>query len=147
MVKSGALLGLKSLSVPTQIHEPWQRESDWELMIGRLRLCTIHCQEPSDESTQMNRPRMNRPQMNQPQMNRQETGKRTILAGVLALIFLLAMVMGCGPGIYLVNPDPADPHVTVAIFGVPIIYAWAVFWFAVQGGVILAAYCWIWEQE
>ena len=43
--------------------------------------------------------------------------------------------MGTGPGLYLVNPNPADPDATFTFLGVPKIYAWAVLWFFVQAAV------------
>ena len=51
-----------------------------------------------------------------------EPGRRkgTGLAIVLSILFVLALVMGPGPGLYLVNPDPADPTATFAVLGIPI---------------------------
>ena len=73
--------------------------------------------------------------------------KRKLLSGVLVGVFLLAMVMGCGPGIYLINPHPADPGAMRTLCSVPVVYAWAVFWCAVQAGVIVAAYFLVWKTE
>ena len=64
---------------------------------------------------------------------------------VLSVVFLLAMVMGCGPGLYLINPDPAEPNATFTVGGMPVVYVWAVFWFGVQAGAILVAYFFLWE--
>jgi hypothetical protein len=73
--------------------------------------------------------------------------RRRGLAILLGTAFALAMVMGPGPGLYLVNPDPADPQATYAIAGVPILYLWAVFWFGVQAGVVLIAYFTLWNNR
>ena len=64
---------------------------------------------------------------------------------LLALFFLLAMVMGSGPGLYLINPDPGDPNATFTLGGLPVIYLWGLLWYAVQLGVILRAYTTHWQ--
>lgn len=51
--------------------------------------------------------------------------------------------MGPGPGLYLVNPQRGEP---TTFLGVPIVYLWAVGWFFVMAGVILAAYHVLWKQ-
>ena len=45
-------------------------------------------------------------------MDEQRKAKRKRLTIVLSLIFCLALVMGAGPGIYLINPDPSDPTIS-----------------------------------
>lgn len=72
--------------------------------------------------------------------------KANSLGIALSVIFVLAVVMGTGPGIYLVNPDPADPETVRTFLSLPIIYAWVVFWFLVQAGVILVAYFKLWKE-
>ena len=67
------------------------------------------------------------------------------LAVVLGVIFVLAVVMGAGPGIYLINPDPANAGPTPTFLGMPVVYAWTVFWTFVQGAVILVAYFCLWN--
>lgn len=62
-------------------------------------------------------------------------------------VFTLAMVMGPGPGLHLINPDPADPQARFTVSGVPIIYLWGVFWYGIQIAVILTAYYAIWRRE
>ena len=52
--------------------------------------------------------------------------------------------MGPGPGIYLVNDFAADGG---RILGIPILYVWAIFWFAVEAIVILVAYLFIWKDD
>lgn len=55
--------------------------------------------------------------------------------------------MGPGPGIYLVNPDPTSNELPATVFGLPILYAWGLFWFAVEATVLLIAYFKIWSRE
>ena len=78
-------------------------------------------------------------------MSRRRGTKRRRLAVALGAIFLVAVVMGTGPGIYLVNPDPADPNAAFTFLGLPILYVWAVFWFFVQAAVVLVAYFTLWD--
>ncbi len=74
--------------------------------------------------------------------------KRWRLGVVLGLIFAFALVMGAGPGIYLVNPDPADPAAKFTIFcGVPVIYAWVTLWYVVEAAVAAIAYFCLWKDE
>ncbi len=68
---------------------------------------------------------------------------RALLIG----LFLLAIVMGAGPGIHLVNPDATDPAATFTTFGLPTIYLWGLLWYTVQLGVILVAYFRFWTTE
>lgn len=65
----------------------------------------------------------------------------------LKVLFILSVVMGCGPGLYLVNPDPTDPDSLRTILGVPIIYAWGLFWVLIEAGVLVIACCTIWARE
>lgn len=64
------------------------------------------------------------------------------LAKSLTAIFILATLMGPGPGIYLVNP-----YAETTILGIPVLYAWVAFWFFIQAGVILVASKRIWESN
>ena len=79
-------------------------------------------------------------------MDEQRKAKRKRLTIVLSLIFCLALVMGAGPGIYLINPDPSDPEATFSIFNVPVIYAWAVGWYIVQAAVAVIAFFFLWGK-
>ena len=74
-----------------------------------------------------------------------EKGRRRRLAATLSAVFLFALLMGPGPGVYLVNPDSGDAGVT--FLGAPVLYAWAVFWFMVQAAVIVVAYFTVWKEE
>ena len=70
--------------------------------------------------------------------------KRRKLATVLIVIFLIALVMGPGPGSLLINPHDSEP---MFWFGMPALYVWAVFWFLVQASTILIAATLIWKKE
>ena len=69
------------------------------------------------------------------------------LSRFLFAIFMLAMLMGPGPGLRLVNPDPTDPNATFTIFGMPVIYVWGLFWYVVQLVAIIIAYKKIWSKD
>ena len=70
---------------------------------------------------------------------------KTRLSKILALIFLFALIMGPGPGLYLVNPSPDNPSSTT-FRGMPVLFAWSSFWFFVQAGVVLVAYRKLWTN-
>jgi len=73
---------------------------------------------------------------------------RKKLAVILGIIFTFALLMGPGPGIYLVNPDPANPNATFTVLGgVPVIYIWAVGWYTVQAVVAIVAYFFVWDKK
>ena len=71
---------------------------------------------------------------------------KTRLSKILAAIFIFAAIMGPGPGLYLVNPSPDDSP-SPTFLGMPILFVWAVYWFFVQAGVVLVAYCKLWTKE
>ena len=64
---------------------------------------------------------------------------------MIAMVF--AMLMGPGPGLRFVNPDITDPNATYVFLGIPIIYAWGLFWFAIQIVIVLVAYFKVWGPE
>ena len=68
------------------------------------------------------------------------------LSILLISIFSLALLMGPGPGNLLINPDPADPEARRFIFGMPIVYAWALLWFGVQASCVVIAYFFLWND-
>lgn len=71
--------------------------------------------------------------------------KRKRLGKWLAAVFMMVMILGPGPGLRLVNPDPAGTDKDAFfVGGLPIIYAWGLLWFAVQILIILVAYKKIW---
>lgn len=80
-------------------------------------------------------------------MNTVPTRRRRRLAWALSITFLLAMVMGPGPGLYLVNPAPDAPRESYLLWGMPIVYVWGLFWYVVQVVVIVTAYICIWRRD
>ena len=66
---------------------------------------------------------------------------------VLFLLFALAMVMGPGPGLQLVNPDPTTARDSLLFLGLPVIYAWGLFWYGVQAAVVVTASLTIWKSR
>jgi hypothetical protein len=66
---------------------------------------------------------------------------------LLTGLFLLAVFMGAGPGLHLINPDFADPQANFTTLGLPTIYLWGLFWYVIQFGVILIAYRCHWSKQ
>ena len=55
-------------------------------------------------------------------------------------MFALALFMGPGPGMYLVNrPEP--------LLGLPAIYTWGLIWYVVEVGVVVLAYLFVWPRD
>ena len=73
--------------------------------------------------------------------------RRRHLAVLLSCLFLLTMVMGAGPGLHLVNPDPGDPAAAFTVGGLPTLYAWGLVWYGAQLAVILVAYFKLWRSS
>ena len=80
----------------------------------------------------------------------------TLNAKVLTALFLLALFMGAGPGLYLIAPAPAHQATGAAgpiangartVFGLPILYAWGLLWFLVEAVLLLVAYVTIWSRD
>ena len=71
-----------------------------------------------------------------------ESRKSRIVA--TSAIFLIALVMGPGPGSLLVGAHGAEPKVA---FGVPALYLWLVVWFFVMAGCVLYAATKLWRDE
>ncbi len=68
------------------------------------------------------------------------------LASLVFAVFAIALLMGPGPGNLLINPDPLDADARRFIFGMPIVYAWALLWFAVQASCVVVAYFFLWRD-
>ena len=68
------------------------------------------------------------------------------MAWILGTLFAIAIVMGPGPGIYLVNPDPYE-SVARLILGMPVVYVWTAFWFLCQAVVVVLAYRKLWKED
>ena len=66
------------------------------------------------------------------------------LSRILIGIFVFALLMGPGPGLYLVNQRAAEG---ASWFGLPLLYAWAIFWFGVEAAVVWVAYSKLWKGD
>ena len=75
------------------------------------------------------------------------TARRRRLGLMLFAVFALAMVMGPGPGLHLVNPKPAATGEGLLFLGLPVIYAWGLFWYGVQAAVVVTACLTIWKPR
>jgi len=80
-------------------------------------------------------------------MENPESRKRKKLTVLLVAVFIFALLMGPGPGVYLVNPEPGAPHADHFFLGMPVVWLWAVFWFMVQGACVVVAYFKLWKEE
>jgi len=80
-------------------------------------------------------------------MSNPEREKRQKLGRVLALAFVLALILGPGPGLRLINPDISDPEAAYTILGLPRVYAWGLFWYGVELAIILTAYFKVWRGD
>lgn len=83
--------------------------------------------------------------MTPPDNNPPAPGRKR-LAICLVFLFCLAMLMGPGPGLRLVNPPPDAARESYLLAGVPLVYAWGLFWYAVQAGVVATAYFTVWRS-
>tara|TARA_B000000441_G_C21678094_1_gene311622 strand:+ start:120 stop:377 length:258 start_codon:yes stop_codon:yes gene_type:complete len=66
---------------------------------------------------------------------------------VLLLLFALAMFMGPGPGLRLVNPEPSADSEALRFLGLPVIYAWGLFWYGIQAAVVVTASLTLWKTD
>ena len=80
-------------------------------------------------------------------MENAKPAKKCPLPWIIGLGLLFALIMGPGPGLNLVNPDPADPEATRVVLGLPIVYAWGLLWFGVQVALLLTAYFTVWSRD
>lgn len=65
---------------------------------------------------------------------------RTRWAWGLTIAFVVALLMGPGPGTMLVNT--AEPFL-----GVPTLYAWGMLWYLVEVAVVVLAYFFVWRFD
>jgi hypothetical protein len=61
----------------------------------------------------------------------------------LSLAFIVALLMGPGPGALLIRAAPGESP--VSIWGVPILYLWTVFWAVVMAAVVVLSSHFIWS--
>ena len=57
------------------------------------------------------------------------------------------MIMGSGPGLYLINPDISAPNPSFTTFWLADHIRLGALWYAVQSGVILRAYFYHWKDD
>jgi len=67
---------------------------------------------------------------------------RRKLGLILTVVFAIALLMGPGPGINLVNDARPDP-----VFGFPRIYLWGLLWYAVEVTCVVLAYLFVWKKD
>jgi hypothetical protein len=75
--------------------------------------------------------------------NQDSKSSRSKLSWILAGVFAFALLMGPGPGLYLINGYAANGG---TILGLPALYFWAIFWCAVEGVVVVIAYKTVWKD-
>jgi hypothetical protein len=66
---------------------------------------------------------------------------------MLAIVFVIALIMGPGIGTYLINPDPSSADSVYTFLGMPIIYAWSLVWYAIMVTVVVTAYVAVWDKD
>ena len=70
--------------------------------------------------------------------------KHKTMAFTLVAIFLIALIMGPGPGSLMINSPGSEPKFW---FGMPALYVWVVLWFFVEAAVILIAARFLWGKR
>ena len=80
-------------------------------------------------------------------LDKTPTKHRSRLGMILFLLFVLAMLMGPGPGLRLVNPEPPATGEALLFLGLPVIYAWGLFWYGVQAAVVITASVTLWQAN
>lgn len=58
---------------------------------------------------------------------------------VLTVVFVVALILGPGPGMYLANR--AEP-----LFGLPALYVWGLLWYVVEVTVVILAFLLVWPR-
>lgn len=76
-----------------------------------------------------------------------DKAKKRHLSIWLTVAMIFTMIMGPGPGLRLVNPGINDPIASYLFMGVPVIYAWGIFWFIVQLSIVITAYYTVWASD
>ena len=74
------------------------------------------------------------------EMNSSSSRQERRIRTVLVIAFVIAMLMGVGPGVYLVNRAET-------ILGLPLLYVWALFWYAVHIVIVITAYLFLWRDD
>jgi len=58
----------------------------------------------------------------------------------LTIVFVIAMIMGVGPGVQLVNRPES-------VMGLPLLYVWGLLWYAVHIVIVTTAYLYLWRRD
>ena len=69
-----------------------------------------------------------------------QADRRNLLRNLLILLFTVAMVMGTGPGVLLVNRP-------TSVFGIPLLYAWGILWYFILVGIAVLASKYLWKPD
>ena len=77
-------------------------------------------------------------------MTEESDKKPGVLGKVLTVVFLVALMMGPGPGSTLVDGSAEEPNI---MMGVPALYLWVVLWYAVMAGCVVVAATKLWRDE
>lgn len=62
---------------------------------------------------------------------------------ILTITFLSALVLGPGPGAMWIDGTAETPAIW---FGVPALYLWSLFWFAVMSACVVIAALTVWKK-
>lgn len=57
---------------------------------------------------------------------------------------MFALIMGPGPGLYLINGYAKEGG---SVLGIPVLYAWCVFWFLVEAVIVVIASRTLWRSR
>ena len=66
------------------------------------------------------------------------------LGRILTIIFLLALLLGPGPGSMLIDGSADEPAIW---FGIPALYIWALIWFVVMSTCVVTAALTLWRNH
>ena len=80
--------------------------------------------------------------MDSPDQN--ESHRKSRLAKILGSAFLFALVMGPGPGLYLINGYAKEGG---SALGIPVLYAWCVFWLLIEAVIVMIASRTLWRSR
>ena len=69
-----------------------------------------------------------------------EPKPKSKLGLILTWVFVVALVMGPGPGLVLANRP-------TTIFGIPALYFWGLLWYVVEVSVVVIAFFCVWPKE
>ncbi len=68
-----------------------------------------------------------------------DQSSRRKLGVAVTIVFVVALIMGPGPGVMLVQET--------SFMGFPAVYAWGLFWYAVEVIAVVVAFFFVWKDE